>query len=53
MLSKNTILKAIHNFPIGLKKGGGLRMLSKNTILKAIHNLSLVITDVVNTANAK
>ena len=38
MLSKNTILKAIHNRIVIYKLKDVLRMLSKNTILKAIHN---------------
>ena len=38
MLSKNTILKAIHNGMYFNLCFALLRMLSKNTILKAIHN---------------
>ena len=38
ILSKNTILKAIHNYDNGVKIFIEMWILSKNTILKAIHN---------------
>ena len=38
-MSKNTILKAIHNADEQLNSLQGLGIMSKNTILKAIHNL--------------
>ena len=37
-MSKNTILKAIHNDEIAVKNIKPLGIMSKNTILKAIHN---------------
>ncbi len=39
-MSKNTILKAIHNIIVKILFFGLLRIMSKNTILKAIHNHS-------------
>ena len=53
MLSKNTILKAIHNQDVYPEALNELRMLSKNTILKAIHNLYVSIVFATKTANAK
>ena len=53
MLSKNTILKAIHNENNADKGINTLRMLSKNTILKAIHNTKTTINSIHSTANAK
>ena len=38
IISKNTILKAIHNVLFILNWYYGLGIISKNTILKAIHN---------------
>ena len=53
MLSKNTILKAIHNADDANGTGTELRMLSKNTILKAIHNWYRLVSPKAVTANAK
>ena len=53
MLSKNTILKAIHNENNADKGINTLRMLSKNTILKAIHNALAIHLSLSCTANAK
>ena len=41
IISKNTILKAIHNITFDLNSTLKLGIISKNTILKAIHNLFL------------
>ena len=53
MLSKNTILKAIHNQNHFETLFIELRMLSKNTILKAIHNGGNDNSILLITANAK
>ena len=39
IMSKNTILKAIHNTLTMMVINFVLRIMSKNTILKAIHNI--------------
>ena len=38
IISKDTILKAIHNLCIATSENNTLGIISKDTILKAIHN---------------
>ena len=53
ILSKDTILKAIHNIVKVVLKFHQLRILSKDTILKAIHNTHLVLAFLPLIANSQ
>jgi hypothetical protein len=53
IISKNTILKAIHNICLLFELDAVLGIISKNTILKAIHNTCLWLKNLPKVGNYK
>ena len=51
IITKNTILKAIHNVKCAHILILRLGIITKNTILKAIHNIIVLILDTVKVGN--
>ena len=53
IISKNTILKAIHNVSSFIFFLDALGIISKNTILKAIHNIEIASWQTYKVGNHK